>query len=81
VRAQRRRRRQHIQRLRRDLLEDFGLGFVLALLALTMTAGLGVIAILELPLLAVVAGSFVVERRRRRRRAACRPPRSGSTRM
>jgi hypothetical protein len=73
VRAQRRRRQQHLRRLRRDLLEDAGLGFLLMVVTLIMTAGLGVIAIIEFPVMAIVIGSFLAERYVRRRRVAGRP--------
>ncbi len=76
----RRRRVQHVRRLRRDLLEDVGLGLVLTLVALILSAGLGMLAILELPVLAAVAGSFVAERVIRRRRAYP-PRRAGRLRM
>ncbi len=43
------------------------MGLVLMLVALVLTAGLGVIALLEVPVGAAVVGSFVVGRTRRRR--------------
>jgi hypothetical protein len=64
---ERRRRERHWRRRRRDLLEDVVMGLVLMLVALVLTAGLGVIALLEVPVGAAVVGSFVVERTRRRR--------------
>jgi hypothetical protein len=76
-RADRRRRRRLIRRRRRDLLEDMGLAVVLALFLLIVTAGLGVVAILEIPALILIGGSLVAERIIRRRRAqdaARRPP-------
>ena len=69
ARAERRARERHLRRRRRDLLEDTAVAFVLTIAALIVTAGLGVIALLEVPLGAVVLGSFVIARRRRRRDA------------
>ncbi|MDQ6607083.1 MAG: hypothetical protein M3Z06_11125 [Actinomycetota bacterium] len=66
--VERRRRERHRRRLRRDLLEDFGLALLLTLTALILTAGLGVIALLEVPLLGLVIASFGLERRLRVRR-------------
>jgi hypothetical protein len=66
--VQRRRRELHRRRLRRDLLEDFGLAMLLTVTALILAAGLGVIALLEVPLLGVVIASFGLERRIRARR-------------
>jgi hypothetical protein len=66
-RLERRRRMAHLRRLRRDLLEDVLAATVLTILALSMTAGLGVIAILEAPLVLALLGSIVIERRRRGR--------------
>jgi hypothetical protein len=77
-RADRLRRMQLIRRRRRDLLEDTALAAVLALFLLIVTAGLGVVAILEIPALILIGGSLVAERIIRRRRAqeaaARRPP-------
>lgn len=66
---ERRRRERHWRRLRRDLLEDVLAGLVLMILTLVVTAGLGVVALLEIPAGAAVIGSFVVERSRRAARA------------
>jgi hypothetical protein len=63
--AERRRRERHRSRLRRDLLVDFGLAVLLTVAALIVTAGLGVIAILEVPVIGAVIASFGIERRRR----------------
>jgi hypothetical protein len=68
ARLERRRREQHMRRRRRDLLEDFGIAVVLMIVALTWTAGLGVIALIEIPVGAAVIGSLVLERRWRKRR-------------
>ena len=45
----RQRRSQHFARRRRDLLEDTAAALLLTLLTITLTAGLGVILLLELP--------------------------------
>jgi hypothetical protein len=66
--AERRRRERHFRRRRRDLVEDLGLGLLLAIVIISVTAGLGVVAMLEIPLGAAVIGSIVAERVRRRRR-------------
>jgi hypothetical protein len=72
VRLERRRRELHLRRRRRDLLEDFGMALALMILALVLTAGLGVIALLEVPIGGGVIGSYIVERRKRRRSAGSR---------
>jgi hypothetical protein len=77
--AERRRRERQRRRLRRDLLEDFGLGLLLTLTALIMTAGLGVLALLEVPVIGAVIVSFGLEQRQRRARSATAGP-SGSRR-
>ncbi len=66
--AERRRRQAHLRRRRRDLLEDVALALLLTIVALVMTAGLGVIALIEIPVAGAVSGSFVLERRARKRR-------------
>ncbi|HEY5428826.1 MAG TPA: hypothetical protein VIK04_06875 [Solirubrobacteraceae bacterium] len=74
---ERRRRERHWRRRRRDLLEDVLLGLGLMVLTLMLSAGLGVVALIEIPAGGAVLGSFVVERSRRARRAAAprrRPP-------
>ncbi len=60
--------------LRRDLLVDVLVAILLTVLTLSMAAGLGVIALLEVPVATVVIGSFVWERRARAHRRATRPP-------
>ena len=50
---------------RRDLLQDLGAGLLLTALLLMLTAGLGVLAVLDLALLGLLAASGLVERRRR----------------
>lgn len=66
--AERRRRQRHFARRRRDLLEDVGIALLLSVSLLVMTAGLGVIALLELPMAGILAASVVIPRIRRRRR-------------
>jgi hypothetical protein len=64
ARLERRRREQHLRRRRRDLLEDVGMAIVLMIVALICTGGLGVIALIEIPVGAAVIASLVLERRR-----------------
>lgn len=59
---ERRRRELHLRRRRRDLLEDFAAAILLMTVALVLTAGLGVIALLDIGVAAVLIGSVVVER-------------------
>jgi hypothetical protein len=68
ARLERLRRERHLRRLRRDLLMDFALGSLLTILIISVTAGLGVVALLEIPVAGAVIGSFAVERAARRRR-------------
>ncbi len=56
---------RHLRALRRDMLVDVVAAFVLMLMILIATAGLGVVALLEIPLGLAVIASFVIERRRR----------------
>ncbi len=65
---ERRRRQRHFARRRRDLLEDCVVAAVLAILIFSVTAGLGVVALMAIPLGAALIGSFVAERVIRRRR-------------
>ena len=65
---ERRRRDRHFARLRRDLLEDIGAAIALTILAITLTAGLGVVALIEAPVALLVAASYRLERRIRRQR-------------
>jgi hypothetical protein len=70
---ERRARERHLRRRRRDLLEDSVAALALTVFALTVTAGLGVIALLEVPAAVVVFGSLGIGRaRRRKRRLAAR---------
>ena len=80
---ERRRRSQHFARLRRDVLEDTGAALLVTLLTITFTSGLGVIALIELPLALALIVSYLLERRTHRRRGRPRPqtrtPRSVKT--
>jgi predicted lipid-binding transport protein (Tim44 family) len=75
LRAQRRQRQRHFARRRRDLLEDLGFGLILTVLLGIFTAGLGVIALLEIPLGLALVASVLVPRARRRRAAQAAPRR------
>jgi hypothetical protein len=68
ARIERRRRVVHFRRRRRDLLEDCGAALVLMIFAIILTPGLGMLALLEIPVGLAVIGSVVWERRRRKRR-------------
>jgi hypothetical protein len=57
-----------IRQRRTDLRQDVALAVVVALVALTFTAGLAVIVLLSLPVAAALLGSIALERRSRRRR-------------
>jgi hypothetical protein len=59
----------HFRRRRRDLLEDCVAGLVLMIFAIVLTPGLGMLALLEIPVGLAVIGSVVAERRIRKRRA------------
>lgn len=63
---ERRRQRRLLARRRRDLLEDSVAALVLTIVAITLTAGLGVIALIELPVVLALVISYVRDRRRRR---------------
>ena len=64
-----------IRRRRRDLLEDAVVAFVLMIFALILTPGLGVLAIVEVPLALALILTVLAERRIRGRRPASRRPR------
>jgi Flp pilus assembly protein TadB len=66
--SERRRRERHFARRRRDLLEDIGAALVLTVLMLSLTAGLGVIALVELAGTLALTACYVLERRKRRKR-------------
>jgi hypothetical protein len=65
--TERRRRERHYRLRRRDLLEDVGAGLLVTVLLLMLTAGLGVLALLDLVLLGLLVAAGALERRRRRR--------------
>jgi Flp pilus assembly protein TadB len=65
---ERRKRERHLRRRRRDLLEDFALALLLMTVVLMFTAGLGVIALLDIVLIAVLTGSYLLRRWMRSRR-------------
>ena len=54
-----------IHRRRTDLRQDVALAVILAVVALTVTAGLAVIVLLSVPVAALLVASVVIERRRR----------------
>lgn len=64
--SERRQRERHLRLVRRDLLVDCLLALLLTIAMLVITAGLGVIALLEIPAAAAAIASCVIERRRRR---------------
>ena len=57
-----------IHRRRTDLRQDVALAVILAIVMLSITAGLAVIVLLSFPAIAVLIGSLVLERRRQRQR-------------
>jgi hypothetical protein len=64
---------RHLRRRRRDLLEDAVLAILLMTLAVILTPGLGVIAIIEVPVGLLLIATVLVERRRSRiRRSSAR---------
>lgn len=65
--TERRRRERHMRLLRRDLLVDVVLSLVVMVVMLIVTAGLGVIALIEILAGAMMIASFVVRRWSRRR--------------
>jgi len=76
MRAERRRRQRHFRLRRRDLVLDTAMALGLTLILISMTAGLGVLALLELPIAGVLIGSLIVERvwRMRQVRGSARRP-------
>jgi Flp pilus assembly protein TadB len=63
---ERRRRQRVLARRRRDLLEDGVAAIVLTVVAITLTAGLGVIALIEVPVVLALVISYLRDRRRHR---------------
>jgi hypothetical protein len=74
ARRERRRRERHLQALRRDALVDVLLALALMTVTLMVTSGLGVVAILALPVGLLVMASYL--RDRLARRGAARPSNS-----
>jgi hypothetical protein len=70
--AERRRRERHFRRRRRDLLEDTSMALLLSIIFVTVTAGLGVLALLELPVVVALVGSGQAGRLLGARRARAR---------
>lgn len=68
--AERRRRQSHFARRRRDLIEDAGVALVVAIVLISVTAGLGVLALLMILLAGLIAGSVLAPRIAARRRVA-----------
>jgi len=66
--AERRRRERHFRRRRRDLLEDAAIALIVVIVLLSVTAGLGVLALLELPIGGSLVACSIAERRLRARR-------------
>jgi predicted anti-sigma-YlaC factor YlaD len=76
--AERRRRQRHFARRRRDLLEDTALALLVTVVLLTVTAGLGVIALLEIPMAVTLLATILIPRVRRHRQGVRTPPRTRS---
>jgi Flp pilus assembly protein TadB len=66
VSAERRRRARHYAARRRDLTIDVALGLFVAVVLLSLTAGLGVLALVLVPLAIVLVVTGVLDRRRAR---------------
>jgi len=65
ARQRRRRRRQLIER-RRTLRTDVIIGFALAVTGLILAPGLGIVALMSIPVAIVLVTTAIVEQRRRR---------------
>ena len=80
----RRRRAEHFRRRRRDLLVDAVLALVLAIILISLTAGLGILLLLVVPMAAGLIAERVIRHRRARRPAGSprrsRGPRRPATR-
>jgi hypothetical protein len=72
VSPERRRRERHYRLRRRDLWIDAGLAVALTIALISITAGLGVLALLELPIAGALIASLVAERVVGRRRGQVR---------
>jgi hypothetical protein len=68
ARTERLRRERHFRRRRRDLLEDAGLAVLVTIALVSVTAGLGVLALIEVGLAAALTASMFTERAIKRRR-------------
>jgi hypothetical protein len=77
---ERRRRISHFRRRRRDLLGDAVVAIVLMVLALILTPGLGVLAIIEIPVALALIGTVIAERRIRKRQTTVRRTTNGAKR-
>lgn len=73
AKLERRRRIKHLRRRRRDLLQDITIALLLAVLGLILTPGLGILAVIEIPVALALIGSLILERKLRNRRAAQLP--------
>lgn len=69
ARVERLRRERHFRRRRRDLLEDAGLALLVTIALVSVTAGLGVLALIEVGLATALTASVFTERAIKRRRA------------
>jgi hypothetical protein len=67
---ERRRRISHFRLRRRDLLGDVALATVLMVLTLIITPGLGVLAIIEIPVAFALISTMLGEQRLRKRQSA-----------
>ncbi|HEY8626158.1 MAG TPA: hypothetical protein VIL82_09130 [Solirubrobacteraceae bacterium] len=68
TKLERRRRERHFRRRRRDLLEDTGLALLLTIALVTVTAGLGVLALIEVPVTTALIAWLLAERAIKKRR-------------
>ncbi len=67
--GERRRRAQHFRRRRRDLLVDATLALILTIVLLSLTAGLGILMLVVVPMAAGLIVHRIIQRRRARREA------------
>lgn len=64
--ADRRRRARHYRLRRRDLIQDLGAGLLGAVLLFMLTAGLGVLALIDFALVGLLIASRMIGRRHQR---------------
>lgn len=64
--ADRRRRERHYRLRRRDLIQDLGAGLLGAVLLFMLTAGLGVLALIDFALVGLLIASRMIGRRHQR---------------